>query len=87
MNTGTTATTATAAVATEATAVRCVVIHEVGRRCAPCSTSRPTAIRKARNSVSNGANWSGRISLRTGSVDRSRQGSHGCPSHAGALSR
>ena len=61
--------------------------HDAGRRCATWSASSPTASRKATKSVSNGANWSGRISLRRGRPESSRQGSHGWPIHAGAPSR
>ena len=38
-------------------------------------------------SVTRGANWSGRISLNSGSVERARHGSHGCPNQDGALRR
>ena len=84
---GVNATAATARVATPDSTERFRASHELGRRCMPCSASRPTASRKAKNNVTSGTNWSGRISFSTGNLESVRHGSQGCPSQAGPLIR
>ena len=86
MKTGTSATAATAAVARRSAALgdspstTWAFVRAVQR-------IEPDGDQEGQEQGEKRQNWSGRISLRTGSVESSRQGSQGCPSQPGPLSR
>ena len=81
--TGASASTAATIVAATVTGRRFRPSHEAGLGSRPASASSPTATSAATKKTKKGEKWSGRISLRSGSVDSSFHGSHKCASPEG----